>query len=294
MLLAMNLSVCAQVACAKLVAEFDLKPLGVKEPPSGDVSRTSIEILFLSDSHLVLLAENNPPDDRKHTELALYEIGAGIVRPKMVISLAEGVLPISFFGPRPERVLEWIDSEHFAYWTYVGRAGRWLCDMNLYCREDKEEMIAGPIPHAVNCDPNDFLGYANAQRAVCLIPGAHTKWSAVVTDPGGRRLYGVEHEAMQWDALMVKNIQGGRFGLTWESNAFIQLLNPLACFDDCPPAGRQQFVVFNSDDGKMLKSFQWDPRPYNLHVLPALSPSGKMAAFARKDKLLVYLLEMPS
>jgi hypothetical protein len=284
----------AQAGSAKLVGEFDLKPLGAKVPPSGDPSRTSIEILFLSDSHLVLLAENNPPGERRDTELVLYEIEKGIVRPGKMISLGIGVLPISLIGPRPERVLEWIDSEHFAYWTHLGKSGRWLCDTNLSCAEDKEEIAVGPLPHAGNCEPEDFLGYIDPQRAVCLAPGAHTKWSAVVTDPLGRRLYEVEHEAMPWDALMVKNVQGSRFGLTWESSTFFQLLDPLACLDDCPPAGKQQFVVFNSSDGRMLQRFEWDPRPYNLYALPGLSPSGETAAFVRKDKLVIYSLEMPS
>ena len=53
-------------------------------------------------------------------------------------------------------------------------------------------------------------------------------------------------------------------------------------------------MVFDSDDGEMVQSFGWDPRPYNLYVLPGLSPSGRMAAFVMKDKLVVYLLELPS
>jgi hypothetical protein len=289
-----NSSVSAQAGSAKLVAEFDLKPLGVKVPPSGDASRTSIEILFLSDSHLVLLDSNNPPDGRGDTQLALYEIGGGIARLKRMVSSVEGFVPISVTGPRPERVLEWMDSEHFAYWTYLGKARRWLCDANLNCKEDTEEAEAEPLSHVVNCDSNNFLGYISAQRAVCLVPGTHTKWSAVVTDPDGHRIYEVEHEAMQWDALMVKSVQGSRFGLVWESNTFFQLLKPFACIDDCPPAGRQQFVVFNADNGRMVQSFAWDPRPYNLYVLPALSPSGKTTAFVSKDKLEVYLLGMPS
>ena len=293
-ILLVSIPVCAQAGSVKLVAEFDLNPLGVKVPPSGDVSRTSIEILFLSDSDLVLLDSNNPSDGRRDTKLALYEIGGGIARLKTLVSSVEGFVPISVAGPQPVRALERIDSEHFAYWIYLGKAHRWLCDENLNCKEDKEERIAGPIPHAVNCDPEDFLGYANPQRAVCLAPGAHTKWSAVVTDLAGHRLYEVEHEAMRWDALMVNSVQGRRFGLVWGSNTFIQLLKPFACFDECPPAGRQQFVVFDSDDGEMVQSFGWDPRPYNLYVLPGLSPSGRMAAFVMKDKLVVYLLELPS
>ena len=293
-ILLVSIPVCAQAGSAKLVAEFDLMPLGVMVPPSGDASRTSIEILFLSDSHLVLLGSNNPPDVRRDAQLALYEIGGGIARLKKMDSSVEGFVPISVTGPRPVRALEWIDSEHFAYWTYLGKARRWLCDANLNCKEGTEETEGEPVSHLVNCDSNNFLGYIKAQRAVCLVPGAHTKWSAVVTDPDGHRLYEVEHEAMQWDTLMVNSIQGSRFGLTWKSNTFFQLLVPFACIDDCPPAGRQQFVVFNADDGRMVQSFEWDPRPYNLYVLPALSPSGKTAAFVRKDKLVVYLLEMSS
>ena len=290
----MAVPIWAQAGSAKLVGEFDLKPLGVKVPPPGNVSGTSIEILFLSDSSLVLLDSNNPPDGRRDTRLALYEIGGGTARLKKMVSSVEGFVPISVTGPRPVRALEWIDSEHFAYWTYLDKARRWLCDANLNCNEDKEEMITGPIPHAVNCDPNNLLGYANPQRAVCLTECAHAKCSAVVNDPGGLRLYEVEHEAMQWDTLMVKSVQGSLFGLTWESNTFFQLLKPFACIDDCPPGGRQQFAVFNSEDGRIQQSFKWDPRPYNLYVLPALSPSGKTAAFVKKDKLVVYLLEMPS
>jgi hypothetical protein len=288
----LSIQAVAQTGSARSAVEVDLKPLGAQVPRSGEVSRTSIEILFLSDNDLILLDENNSPGGRRDAELVLCEIGSGIARPKKMITLDQWVLPISVTGPRSERVLEWIDAEHFAYWTYLSKARRWLCDSNLNCREDKEETVAVPLPHAGNCEPAGFLGYVNAREAACLVPGTHARSSVVVTEnPGGRRLYEVEHEALPWDAQMVNSVKGSRFGLVWESNTFLQRLNPSACIDECPPAGRQEFAVFDSTDGRKLRNFEWDPRPYNLYVLPALSPSGKTAALVRADKLVIYPLD---
>jgi hypothetical protein len=287
----LSLPIHAQTGPARLVAEFDLKQLGVRVPEKGSVSATALELLFLSDSYLALLEENDLPGKPRNPRLMLYEIGEGVLRPKKTIDPGEAVLPISPSGVRPEKVLEWVDSEHFVYWTYSAKARRWLCDTDLNCKQDNEELALETVPTARVCTPTDFLGFIDAHRAVCLVVRGGTKWSADVVDTTGHLLYEVEQGTLPWDARMVNSIQGERFGLEWESNTFLQLRDPLACIDECPSAGRQQFVVFNSSDGRTLQSFVWDPRPYNLYVLPGLSPSGKTAAFVRKDKLVIYSLD---
>jgi len=281
----------AQIGSAKFVAAIDLKRLGVKVPAKGSVSATALELLFLSDSYLALLKENDRLGEPRDAHLTLYEIGEGIVRPKKTIELDEAVMPISPSGARPEKVLEWIDSQHFVYWTYSGRASRWLCDTDLNCREDKEGIAPVTLPHAANCRSGDLLGFTDTQRAVCLVPRWGTKWSAIVMDSSGHHLYEVAKQAFPWDTRLVSSSQGQGFGLEWKSNTRFQLLNPFACIDECPPAGKQQFVVFNSNDGRILQGFDWDPRPYNLDALPALSPSGKTSAFVRTDSVVIYSLD---
>jgi len=286
----LSIPICAQSGSAKLVAEIDLRQFGVSVPPKGLASAKAVELLFLSDSDLVLLEEGDRPD-KSANHLTLYEIREGNVRPKKTIDPGESVLPISPSGVQAEKVLEWVDSEHFVYWTYRSKPRRYLCDADLNCAEDNEEPSLETVPPARICRPTDFLGFIDAHRAVCVVAYRGTKSSAQVLDATGHPLYEVEQGGLPWDARMVSSVQGERFGLEWESNTSLQLVNPLACIDDCPPAGKQQFVVFNSNDGKILQSFEWDPRPYNLYVLPGLSPSGKTAAFVRKDKLAIYSLE---
>jgi hypothetical protein len=286
----LSLPLCAQTGPARLAAAIDLKPLGVRAPEKGSVSTKAMELLFLSDRDLVLLEESDRPD-KSANHLTLYEIREGNVRPKKTIDPGESVLPISPSGVQAEKVLEWVDSEHFVYWTYRSKPRRYLCDTDLNCAEDNEEPSLETVPPARICRPTDFLGFIDAHRAVCLVVYRGTRSSAQVLDATGHPLYEVEQGALPWDARMVSSVEDERFGLEWKSNTPLQLVNPLACIDDCPPAGKQQFVVFNSNDGKILQSFEWDPRPYNLYVLPGLSPSGRTAAFVRKDKLVIYSLD---
>lgn len=279
----------AQAGTGRLLSEIALKPLTVTIPARGSVSATEIELLFISDSFLALVDERvGEPGD---AHLTLYGIGGGSLRTEKTLNLGQAILPISTSPVTPSKALEWVDSEHFAYWTYLGKFRRWLCDTDLNCREDKHGILPTTLLHPGDCRSEDLLGLVDAARAVCLVPRAHAKSSAIVMDLSGRHLYQVEQGALPWDARLVTSVQGERFGLEWKSNTVLQLLNPLACIDECPPSGRQHFVVFNSSDGKMLRDFEWDPRPFNLDVLPALSPSGKTAAFVRADKLAIYSLD---
>jgi hypothetical protein len=147
----LSLSVYPQTGPARLVAEIDLKQLGVNVPAKGSVSTTSLELLFLSDNYLILLQENHRPD-KSMNRLTVYEIGEGIFRPKKTIDPGEGVLPISPSGAPSVKVLERIDSEHFVYWAYRGKSARWLCDTDLNCKEDKEESALETVP------PRGFVG----------------------------------------------------------------------------------------------------------------------------------------
>jgi hypothetical protein len=288
-ILFLSVQIVAQSGTAKTVAEIVLNPLGVRVPPRGTSSATRMELLFVSDTYMVLLIEKDPLHEPSH--LILYEIGEGGVRAAKTLSLGEAVLPISSSPAVPVKVLEWVDSEHFAYWTYLGEGHRWLCDMEVNCREDKQGVTPITLPHAANCGLQDLLGFIDAERAVCLAPRAHKSRSpAIVIDSSGHRLYEVERAALPWDARLVSSVQGQRFGLEWKLNTALQRLS-LACIDDCPPAGSQHFVIFNTSDGREVQSFNWDPRPYNLDVLPALSPSGKTAAFVRADRLAIYSLD---
>jgi hypothetical protein len=277
----------AQTGSAELVTEIDLKQLGVKVPARGAVSKTALELLFLSDSDLAVLQENDRPGKSKEAHLMLYELGKGIIQPKKAISPSEWVMPIS----HDVKAMELIDPEHFVYRTYLGEAGRWLCDADLNCKEVRVELESGALPHAGECKSEDLLGFIDPQEAVCLRNAARTKFSADVIDTKGHLIYEVERRALPWNTKMVSSAQGQRFGLEWTSNTVLQLLDPLACIDECPPAGKQQFVILDSISGRIMQSFEWDPRPYNLYVLPALSPSGNTAAFVRKDKLVVYSLD---
>ena len=287
----LSIQAIAQTGTVKPVAEVNLKPLGVSVPAQRSVSATAMELLFLSDSHLVVLEENARPGQSPDAHLMLYEIEKSGIRQKKSASLPEGVMPISLSNTVHEKVLEWVDSDHFAYWTYLGKSVRWLCDSDLNCRDTKEGPSSITLSHAGECTSGDLLGFIDVERAVCLVPRADAKWSAIVMGPSGHHLYEVEQGALPWDARMVSSVQGQRFGLEWESNTFLQLLNPVACIDECPPAGRQHFVVFNSTDGRNAQSFEWDPRHYNLHVLPAISPPGKTAALVSTDKLAIYSLD---
>jgi hypothetical protein len=288
-ILFLSVQAVAQTGTAKEVAEIDLRPLGVTIPLRETPSATAIELLFVSDTYLVLLEENNPLHEPSH--LILYEIGKGAVRAEKTLKLSEAVLPISSSPVVSLKALERVDTGHFAYWTYLGKARRWLCDMDLDCREDKQGATPITPPHVENCGPGDLLGFLDTEKAVCLVPRAHSSESpAIAMDSSGHRLYEAERTALPWDAKLVSSVKDQRFGLEWKSYTASQALS-LACIDDCPPAGRQYFVIFNTSDGKKLQRFEWDPRPYNLDVLPALSPSGKIAAFVKGGRLAIYSLD---
>jgi hypothetical protein len=284
--------ICAQAAPTMLMARIDLKPLGVKATKHGDASDTGIELLFLSDRFLVVVLEEDRPEESWSRQLLLYDLEGGTARLKKVRALGIEVLPVST-GRRIMyiKVLERINSDHFAYVTYRGKAGRQICDTDLNCRSGGLTEAPAIATQVKNCDRSDLLGFIDGHRAVCTFPGRRAKYSAAVMDTGGRVLYKVEQQTLPWDAEMVNSAEGKRFGLVWQSNSVIQLLNPLACIDECPPAARERLEVFNSADGKKVEGFAWDPRPFNIDALPALSPSGDTAAFIDEDELVVYALK---
>jgi hypothetical protein len=272
----------AQPGGPHAVAKIDLKPLGVKAQPHGWPSEIAIELLFISDRFLALLAESQ---DRKDSHLILYEVGDRAVRPIKSVTLDKTVARISPARLDPINVLEWVDSEHFAYWSHLGR---WICNTDLNCREGEPGEPLTAIPQTAGCNSHDLLGFIDAEKAVCL---TYRKASAMVIDLSGHRLYELKQRNVPWDATLITSVHGRRFGLEWTSNTFWQLLEPLACLDECPTPGRSQFVIFNSSDGRKIRQFEWDPRPYNLYAAPALSPSGKTTAFVRRDSLEIYSLD---
>jgi len=134
----------------------------------------------------------------------------------------------------------------------------------------------------------DLLGLVDDHGVLCLIGEKH---KAVVVDVDGATRYQLDLEGLPWNPDFVRSADGTKFGVEWKFNTKMQLLNPLACIDECPEAGGQRFVIYSGLTGKQLTSFEWDPRPNNLYVVPALSPTGRRAAFVNKDRLLVYALE---
>jgi len=113
-----------------------------------------------------------------------------------------------------------------------------------------------------------------------------------VVNSTGTELYRVDLHAitskLPWNTHLISSASGKLFGAEWTANSKLQLLNPFACIDECPIAALQYFVVFSSADGKLVHSFEWDPRPWNLYVIPALSPDGTMAAVVQGGFLKVY------
>ena len=290
-----SIQIHAQADSAQLIAEIDVMHPGGRVSIEGPSPPTAAEILFLSDVRLVVLAENLRPGQAKNASLTLFEIEKGGARQLNTIPVSESVLPISMDSARPSKVLEWVDPEHFMYWTYFGgSASRWLCDTNLDCRSANAGYEPGSIPHAASCNDIDFLGLINTEMAICFGAPAKLKWSGIVFDRTGRQVYTVEPHALPrsspWTATFVGTIDGRRFGLDWESNTRLQLLMPLACIDECAPAGREDLVVFDSSSGKELRAFKWDPRRNSAFVFPALSPSGETVAFLRSNRLAIYAL----
>jgi len=94
---------------------------------------------------LILLEENNPLHEPSH--LILYEIGKGAVRAEKTLKVSEAVLPISSSPVVSVKVLERVDTEHFAYWTYLGNAHRWFCDTSSIAHKTKGPAFAGPFDH---------------------------------------------------------------------------------------------------------------------------------------------------
>jgi hypothetical protein len=113
----------------------------------------------------------------------------------------------------------------------------------------------------------------------------------IVVDASGAERYRLNLHGLSWNPHFASSADGERFGLEWTSNTRAQLLEPLACIDECPNPSVQQFMVFSTSNGRLLGQFKWDPRPTNLYVVPALSPSGKLAAMIQDHVLRIYSLE---
>jgi hypothetical protein len=112
-----------------------------------------------------------------------------------------------------------------------------------------------------------------------------------VVSSAGTEPYRVDLHAfpkLPWDTHLISSADGKLFGAEWTANTKLQMLKPFACIDECPIPALQYFLVFSSADGKLIHSFEWDPRPWNLYVIPALSPDGTMAAVVQGGSLKVY------
>jgi hypothetical protein len=124
---------------------------------------------------------------------------------------------------------------------------------------------------------------------VLFLSGRH--YQPTILSISGTEKYKLNLEelpGLPWDAAVVRSVEGQVFGLEWKANTTRQLLTPLACVDECPPPGIQSLAVYSSNEGKLIRKFSWDPRPWNLYVKPALSPDGKLAAVVEGTQLKVY------
>jgi hypothetical protein len=181
-LLFVRSQICAQSSPAQLVGEVDLKPFGVTAPKAGNVSSSSMELLFLSDSRLAVLEENNPTVGRRTASLMIYEIEGEATQLKKMVDLGSGVVPISSPELQLGRALEWDSPDHLAYWRFPGEPVRQICDVDLNCKVYPGEAVTPTIPHLANCGFNNLLGLIDAHRGLCLKDGKGTRLSAVALD----------------------------------------------------------------------------------------------------------------
>ena len=335
----------------RLVNEIDLRPLGLRVPPKNQIPWMGMEILFISEDHLVVFCYDSPPPFSfpQSGRLLVYEVVSGRTLSERLLNRGEIGPGNSSFRAGPDYSIQRVSEDEFAIGTPKGIQ---LCDASLRCKPgiqvsgrfhyspDGRHVIIGPklpskrtswaiydgagtttasfsedayqdfqisnsgvyfssssgarfypmernVPVQLSdCGGANFIGVIGDWRILCLM-----RKNPIVGDELGRRIYRLNLNKLPWDTELVASAGGSKFGLEWKSNTWKQLLNPLACIDECPETGRERFYVFSSENGKLLASFQWDPRPNNLYVLPALSPSAKLAAFVNKDRLMIYSLD---
>jgi hypothetical protein len=122
-----------------------------------------------------------------------------------------------------------------------------------------------------DCESAKLIGIANDQSVVCMVGNPQP----IVVDASGAERYRLNLHGLSWNPHFVSSADGERFGLEWTSNTRAQLLEPLACIDECPNPSVQQFTVFSTSNGRLLGQFKWDPRPTNLYVVPGPFAFGK-------------------
>ena len=345
------LQVPAQTTQPRLVSHVDLRQLGLKVPAKGNVSGLNIEILFLSNSRLLLLDWRGLlPFPFRNSRLSSIEVSSGAVVRTMNLT-GGGMQDFKSWGQ-----LQRVSDVEFAL---AQSAGIMFCNAELECRQgpsvsgpfrfsqegnrfivapnppvipnertwllfDRESRQLGsysedPEGHALVGSTGIFFVSSTGLRfypadqssAISLRPDASDVSIALVGVDGvaylrsgsnqpavvsstGLEPYRIPPHVLPkipWDAELISSAQGRLWGVEWTANSKLQLLDPLACVDECPAPAVQQFVVFSSADGKLVHSFKWDPRPWNLYVKPALSPDGKFAALVQGSSLNIYALE---
>jgi hypothetical protein len=341
----------AQETQPRLVSHVDLRYLGLKVPAKGNVSDLKIEILFLSNSRLLLLDWSGLlPFPGGDSRLSAIEVSSGTVVRTMDLTGA-GMKDFKSWGQ-----VQRVSDVEFAL---AQSKGILFCNAELECRvgprvsgpfrfsEESNRFIVAPDPPitthertwllfdresrqlgSYSEDPesqalveSSGVFFASAAglhfyptgqtSAISLRPDASSVSIALlgadsvaylsrrlhrvaVVTSAGLEPYRLAPRALPkipWDARLVSSAQGGSWGVEWTANSWVQLLDPLACIDECPAPAVQQFVVFSSANGKLVHPFKWDPRPWNLYVKPALSPDGHFAALVQGDSLNVYALE---
>ncbi len=351
-LLLLALPVSAQIQQPRLVSDVDLRKLGVQAPPAEWISRSTIEILFLSDSRLLLLnSPRFPLDNLTGMQLSSIDVANGAIL--RTVPLASN----QWSDIRKWAQLQRVSNVEFAIAHFTGIM---FCNADLECKQgpqlvgpfqvapDGSHFVIGPPlpprqngkqwreydqdlnqlgsypedPHAEMlagnhgtffASPSELRYYSTGQPSAITIGSDVSPVSLSLTNvgtdsvayltgkshqlavvsPAGIEPYRVDLHAfpkLAWDTHLVSSADGELFGAEWTANTKLQLLKPFACIDECPPPALQYFLVFSSADGKLVHSFEWDPRPWNLYVIPALSPDGTMAAMVQGASLKIYAL----
>ena len=345
--------VSAQGAQPRLVAEVNLESLGVAIPGASEVSRHAMELLFLSDSRIVMF-DSIAPNYTNDSPLTLAGdrrfISVDASRGAIVQTIA--LEPKEWGDARQWAQLQRISDDEFAI---AHTTGMMFCNAGLECKQGAP--LVGTFQFAPNgshfvissatqgdrrwadysrelkplgsyaegafsqilvankgvffVSPSQLRFYATAgASAVNLRSDASPASLALAGSDGVAYLRGNKHElavvrsngsepyqvnlrslpAMPWNTHLVSSADGRLFGAEWTANTKLQLINPFACIDECPVPGLQYFAVFSANDGKLVASFEWDPRPWNMYVVPALSPDGTLTALVQGSTLKIYAL----
>ena len=141
--------------------------------------------------------------------------------------------------------------------------------------------------------------FAQANHTILYLTSAAHRlpvpaYQLLATKDTGHPLYRLDLHllpGLPWNPDLTADASGRLFAVHWTRNAWWQLLHLLACIDECPPPPAfERVALFHAVDGSLAQAFLWDPRPWNLHAVPALSPDGTRIALVQRNLLTIYAL----